>query len=133
MLAAFDAKISGQREIWGDVFAISETDAARVQPVAAFVALDHAFAVVYSRATHTPTQQNSCKRWPRLSIDHNRQAAAAHLTMAVSFGVICLESTPLPIDSNTSGSSRWSPEVAATTSANVSPSSVVIAATREVN
>ena len=30
-------------------------------------------------------------------------AVVAHLTIAVSFGVICLESTPLPIDSYTSG------------------------------
>ena len=48
-----------------------------------------------------------------------QHGATTHFTMAVSFGVICFESTPLPIDSYTSGSSAWSPVFAAATSANV--------------
>jgi hypothetical protein len=98
----------GQREVWGDFFPIGEPDAAGVQPVCTLVTGDHPLAVVRDCAAHTPASRTcghgnqsvrqAARPWCARDAGRQRERCT-HLTIAGSFGVICLESTPLPIDS----------------------------------
>ena len=54
MLAALDAQMFRERKVWRNVFAVSKTDASRVQPVRTLITRDHALTIVCDRAAYTP-------------------------------------------------------------------------------